>query len=249
MSDLNGKVAVVTGASKGIGAATARALAAAGAAVVVNYASSKDGADRVVAGIKSDGGRAIAVKGDVGKSAEVRALFDEAKKAFGKVDVLVNNAGVYRFDPIEDVTEDKFHRLFNTNVLGTLLATREAVKHFGNDGGSVINISSIGSTDAIPNLSMYAATKGAMESATRVLAAELGPRNIRVNAIAPGSIETEGLHASGVMGTDFLKKLTAETPLGRIGQPEDIAKVAVFLASDEAGWITGERVVVSGGLR
>jgi 3-oxoacyl-[acyl-carrier protein] reductase len=179
----------------------------------------------------------------------VRALFDEAKKAFGKVDVLVNNAGVYRFDPIEDVTEDKFHRLFNTNVLGTLLATREAVKHFGNDGGSVINISSIGSTDAIPNLSMYAATKGAMESATRVLAAELGPRNIRVNAIAPGSIETEGLHASGVMGTDFLKKLTAETPLGRIGQPEDIAKVAVFLASDEAGWITGERVVVSGGLR
>lgn len=249
MSDLSGKVAVVTGASKGIGAATARALAAAGAAVVVNYASSKEGADQVVAGIKADGGRAIAVKGDVGKSAEVQALFDAAKKAFGKVDVLVNNAGIYRFDPIENVTEDKFHRLFDTNVLGTLLATREAVKHFGNDGGSVINISSIGSTGAIPNLSMYAATKGALESATRVLAAELGPRNIRVNAIAPGSVETEGLHASGVIGTEFEKRLTADTPLGRLGQPEDIAKVAVFLASDEAAWITGERVVVSGGLR
>jgi 3-oxoacyl-[acyl-carrier protein] reductase len=187
--------------------------------------------------------------GDVGKSAEVQALFDEAKKAFGKVDVLVNNAGIYWFDPIEDVTEDKFHRLFNTNVLGTLLATREAVKHFGNNGGSVINISSIGSTGAIPNLSIYAATKGALESATRVLAAELGPRNIRVNAIAPGSVETEGLHASGVIGTDFLQKLTADTPLRRVGQPEDIAKVAVFLASDQAGWITGERIVVSGGLR
>jgi 3-oxoacyl-[acyl-carrier protein] reductase len=179
MSSLTGKVAVVTGASKGIGAATARALAAAGAAVVVNYASSREGAEKLVAEIKADGGRAIAVQGDVGKSAEVQALFDEAKKAFGKVDVLVNNAGVYRFDPIENVTEDKFHHLFNTNVLGTLLATREAVKHFGNDGGSVINISSIGSTGAIPNLSIYAATKGALESATRVLAAERRPGTLR----------------------------------------------------------------------
>lgn len=249
MSDLNGKVAVVTGASKGIGAATARALAAAGAAVVVNYASSKEGADRVVADIRANGGRAIAIKGDVGKSADVQALFDAAKKAFGKVDVLVNNAGVYKLSPIENLSEDEFHRLFSTNVLGTLLATREAVKNFGNDGGSVINITSIGSDSPIPNNSTYAATKGALESATIVLAAELGPRNIRVNAIAPGSVETEGLHAAGVIGGDFLEKLTAATPLRRVGQPEDIAKVAVFLASDDAAWITGERVVVSGGLR
>ena len=216
---------------------------------MVNYVSSKEATERVVAEIKAAGGRAIAVKGDVGKSAAVQALFDEAKKAFGKVDILVNDAGRYRFDPIENVTEDKFDHLFNTNVRGTLLATREAVKHCGNDGGCVTNISSIGSTGAIPNLSIYAATKGALESATRVLAAELGPRNIRVNAIAPGSVETEGLHASGVIGTEFEKKLTADTPLGRLGQPEDIARVAVFLASDEAGWITGERLVVSGGLR
>jgi 3-oxoacyl-[acyl-carrier protein] reductase len=249
MSDLNGKVAVVTGASKGIGAATARALAAAGAAVVVNYASSKEGAEKVVTAIKTGGGRAIAVKGDVGKSAEVKALFDEAKKAFGKVDILVNNAGIYRFDPIEDVTEDKFHQQFSTNVLGTLLATREAVKHFGNEGGSVINITSVASSNALPNTSIYSATKGALESATRVLAAELGPRNIRVNAIAPGGVETEGLHAMGIIGSDFEKKIVAETPLGRIGQPDDIAKVAVFLASDESRWVTGERVVVSGGHR
>jgi 3-oxoacyl-[acyl-carrier protein] reductase len=249
MSDLNGKVAVVTGASKGIGAATAKALAAAGASVVVNYASSREGADRVVAAIKSGGGKAIAVKGNVAKSADVQNLFDKAKAEFGKIDVLVNNAGIYKFDPIENVTEDEFHRQFNTNVLGTLLATREAVKHFGNHGGSVINITSVASTNAVPTASVYSATKGALEAVTRVLAAELGPRRIRVNSIAPGGVETEGLHAAGVIGTDFEKQTVANTPLGRLGQPDDIAKVAVFLASDDSGWLTGERLQASGGLR
>jgi len=197
MSDLKGKVAVVTGASKGIGAAAAKALAAAGASVVVNYASSREGAERVVAAIKAAGGTAIAVKGDVAKSADVQNLFDRAKGEFGKIDVLVNNAGVYRFDPIENVTEDEFHRQFNTNALGTLLATREAVKHFGNHGGSVINITSAASNTALPTASVYSATKSALEAVTRVLAAELGPRRIRVNAIAPGGVETEGLHANG----------------------------------------------------
>jgi 3-oxoacyl-[acyl-carrier protein] reductase len=249
MSDLKGKVAVVTGASKGIGAATAKALAAAGASVVVNYASSREGADRVVAAIKASGGKAIAVKGDVAKSADVQSLFDKAKAEFGKVDVLVNNAGIYKFDPIENVTEDEFHRQFNTNVLGTLLATREASKHFGNNGGSVINITSVVSDKAVPTASVYSATKSALEAVTRVLAAELGPRRIRVNSIAPGGVETEGLHAMGVIGSDFEKQMVAETPLGRLGQPDDVAKVAVFLASDDSGWITGERLQVSGGLR
>jgi 3-oxoacyl-[acyl-carrier protein] reductase len=249
MSDLKGKVAVVTGASKGIGAATAKALAAAGASVVVNYASSREGAERVVAAIKAAGGKAIAVKGDVAKSADVQNLFDKAKGEFGKIDVLVNNAGVYRFDPIENVTEDEFHRQFNTNVLGTLLATREAVKHFGNHGGSVINITSAASNTATPTNSVYSATKSALEAVTRVLAAELGPRRIRVNAIAPGGVETEGLHALGVIGSDFEKQMVADTPLGRLGQPDDIAKVAVFLASDDSGWLTGERLQASGGFR
>jgi 3-oxoacyl-[acyl-carrier protein] reductase len=249
MSDLKGKVAVVTGASKGIGAATAKALAEAGAAVVVNYASSREGAERVVAAIKAGGGKAIAVKGDVAMSADVQSLFEKAKAEFGKIDVLVNNAGIYKFDPIENVTEDEFHRQFNTNVLGTLLATREAVKHFGNSGGSVINITSIASTSAMPTSSVYSATKSALEAVTRVLAAELGPRHIRVNAIAPGGVETEGLHASGVVGSDFEKQMVAGTPLGRLGQPDDIAKVAVFLASDDSGWLTGERLQASGGLR
>jgi 3-oxoacyl-[acyl-carrier protein] reductase len=249
MSDLNGKVAVVTGASKGIGAGIAKSLGAAGAAVVVNYASSKEGADRVVADIKTNGGKAIAVKGDVAKAADVERLFDETRKAFGKVDVLVNNAGVYKFDPIEQVTEDEFHRQFNTNVLGTLLATREAVKHFGNNGGSVINISSVASTDAVPTSSIYSATKGAVDTLTRVLAAELGPRNIRVNVIAPGGVETEGVHALGIIGSDFEKQMIGKTPLGRLGQPDDIARVAVFLASDDSAWMTGERLAAAGGYR
>jgi 3-oxoacyl-[acyl-carrier protein] reductase len=249
MSDLNGKVAIVTGASKGIGAGIAKSLAAAGAAVAVNYASSRDGAERVVADIKAKGGKAIAVKGDVAKAEDVRRLFAETRKAFGRIDVLVNNAGIYRFQPLEDVTEDEFHRLFNTNVLGTILATREAVKHFGASGGSVINISSVASEDAVPTASVYSATKGAVDAVTRVLAAELGPRKIRVNAIAPGGVETEGTHAAGVIGSDFEKQMVARTPLGRLGQPDDVARVAVFLASDDAAWLTGERLAASGGLR
>jgi 3-oxoacyl-[acyl-carrier protein] reductase len=248
MSDLKGKVAVVTGASKGIGAGIARSLAAAGAAVAVNYSSSREGAERVVADIKAKGGKAIAVQGDVAKAADVRHLFDETEKAFGRLDVLVNNAGIYRFQPLEDITEDEFHRLFNTNVLGTILATKEAVKHFGASGGSVINISSVASEDAVPTASVYSATKGAVDAVTRVLAAELGPRKIRVNAIAPGGVETEGTHAAGVVGSDFEKQMVARTALGRLGQPDDIARVAVFLASDDAAWLTGERLAASGGL-
>lgn len=249
MSDLKGKVAVVTGASKGIGAEIARSLAAAGAAVVVNYASSKDGADRVVADIKGKGGKALAVKGDVAKSADVKHIFDEAKKAYGRIDVLVNNAGVYKFAPLDENTEEEFHRQFNINVLGTLLATREAAKHFGADGGSVINLSSVASDKGLPGSSIYAATKGAVDSVTRVLATELGPRKIRVNAIRPGGVETEGVHAIGIIGSDFEKQMVAETPLGRLGQPDDIASVAVFLASDQSKWMTGERLTASGGAR
>jgi 3-oxoacyl-[acyl-carrier protein] reductase len=247
VSKLNGKVAVVTGASKGIGAGIAKALAAAGASVAVNYASSKDGADSVVAAIQARGGKAIAVKGDVAKAADVKRLFDETKKAFGQVDVLVNNAGVYVFQPLADVTENEFHRQFNINVLGTILTTQEAAKHFGPEGGSVINISSTASEDAIPTASVYSATKGAVDTITRVLAAELGPRKIRVNVIAPGGTETEGLHSAGVIGSDFEKAMIARTALGRLGQPDDIARVAVFLASDESGWLTGERLSAAGG--
>lgn len=249
MSDLKGKVAVVTGASKGIGAEIARSLATAGASVVVNYASSKDGADRVVADIKAKGGKAVAVKGDVAKSADVKHIFDEAKKAYGRIDVLVNNAGVYKFAPLDENTEEEFHRQFNINVLGTLLATREAAKHFGADGGSVINLSSVASDKGLPGSSIYAATKGAVDSVTRVLATELGPRKIRVNAIRPGGVETEGVHAIGIIGSDFEKQMVAETPLGRLGQPDDIASVAVFLASDQSKWMTGERLTASGGAR
>ncbi|MCK9919514.1 glucose 1-dehydrogenase [Microbacteriaceae bacterium K1510] len=250
MSNLTGKVAVVTGASKGIGAGIAKSFAAAGAAVVVNYASDNGGADRVVADIKAKGGKAIAVKADVAKAAEVKQLFDATKQAFGKVDVLVNNAGVYRFHAIEDVTEDEFHRLFNINVLGTMLTTREAVKHFGPNGGSVINVGSNASVEAVvPTASVYSATKGAVDTLTRVLAAELGPRKIRVNVIAPGGTETEGVHAAGLIGSDLEKSLVSRTPLGRLGQPDDIARVAVFLASDDSGWMTGERFVAAGGYR
>ena len=249
MSDLKGKVAVVTGASKGIGAAIAKGLSAAGAAVVVNYSSSKEGADRVVADINANGGKAIAVKGDVAKAADMRRLFDETEKAFGTLDVLVNNAGVYTSSlALEDITEDEFHREFNINVLGTILATKEAVKHFGPNGGSVINISSIASAGQ-PMAAIYSGTKGAVDAITRGLAAELGPRKIRVNAIAPGGVETEGTHSAGIVGSGFEKAMIAGTPLGRFGQPDDIARVAVFLASDDSAWLTGERLTASGGYR
>jgi 3-oxoacyl-[acyl-carrier protein] reductase len=247
VSKLQGKVAVVTGASKGIGAGIAKALAAEGASVVVNYASSKGGADKVVADITAKGGKAIAVKGDVAKLTDVTRLFEETKKAYGKVDVLVNNAGVYKFDPIEQVTEDEFHRQFNTNVLGSILSIQEAVKHFGNAGGSVINVSSVASTYAMPTAVVYSATKGAVDAVTRVLAKELGARKIRVNTIAPGGVITEGLHTVGIAGSEFETQMVSQTSLGRMGQPEDIARVAVFLASDDAAWITGERIAVSGG--
>jgi 3-oxoacyl-[acyl-carrier protein] reductase len=248
MSKLAGKVAVVTGASKGIGAGIAKALGDAGAAVVVNYSSSKEGAARVVAEISGKGGRAIAVQGDVSKAEDMQRLFKEAKKAFGALDVLVNNAGVFAFHPLEEVTEDEFHREFNINVLGPILATREALKHFGSTGGSVINISSVASELTPPNSSVYSATKGAVDSLTRVLAKELGPRNIRVNTIAPGGVETEGVHELGIIGSDWQKEMIARTPLGRFGQPEDIAQVAVFLASEESRWLTGERIAASGGM-
>jgi 3-oxoacyl-[acyl-carrier protein] reductase len=249
MSKLTGKVAIVTGASKGIGAGIAKELAAAGAAVVVNYASSKDGADRVAKEITSKGGKAIAVKADVSKAAEVKRLFEETQKAFGALDILVNNAGVYEFRPLEAVTEEEFHREFNTNVLGLILATREAVKYFGPQGGSVINIGSVASTLTPPNSVVYTATKGAVDAVTRVLAKELGPRKIRVNSINPGGVDTEGTRNGGIVGSDFEKQTVAQTPLGRFGQPEDVAPVAVFLASQASGWLTGEVLVASGGLR
>lgn len=247
MSELTGKVAVVTGASKGIGAAIAKALGAAGASVVVNYASSKEGADRVVAAIAGKGGKAIAVHGSVAEAKDVQRLFEETKKAFGSLDVLVNNAGVFAFAPLEAVTETEFHREFNINVLGTILATREALKYFGPAGGSVINLSSIVSKNPVPNMVVYSATKGAIDTITRGLAKELGARKIRVNAVAPGAVETEGVHQLGIIGSDFEKRIVAETPLGRLGQPDDIARVAVFLASDSSGWLTGESITASGG--
>jgi 3-oxoacyl-[acyl-carrier protein] reductase len=246
---LQGKVAVVTGASKGIGAAIARGLAAEGAAVVVNYASSKAGADKVVADIEKAGGKAVAVHGDVAREAEVKRLFVEANEAFGRLDILVNNAGVYQFGALEDVTEAEFHRQFDTNVLGPILATREAAKRFGDAGGSVINVSSVASTKGLPGATVYGATKGALDQITRNHAIELAPKKIRVNTIAPGGVETEGTHSAGIIGSDFEKQMVAETPLGRLGQPDDIAGVAVFLASDASRWITGERLVVAGGSR
>ena len=249
MSKLANKVAVVTGASKGIGAGIARALAAEGAAVVVNYASSKEGADRVVAAITGNGGKAIAVQGDVAKAADVKRIFAETKKAFGKLDVLVNNAGVYQFAPLEDVTEDEFHRQFNTNVLGLILATQEAAKQFGDKGGSVINIGSVASRLTPPASVVYSATKAAVDAVTGVLANELGPKKIRVNSINPGGVETEGFHAQGLAGSEFEKQMIAKTPLGRTGQPADIGPIAVFLASDDSGWLTGETLLASGGMR
>ena len=249
MSTLQNKVAVVTGASKGIGAGIAKALGAAGASVVVNYASDKTGAEKVVAEIKAKGGKAVAVHGDVSKSADVTHLFAETKKAYGKLDVLVNNAGVFKFVPVEQTTEEEYQRQFGINVLGPLLATREALPLFGPEGGSVINISSVVSRMGIPGSAIYAGTKGALDTITQVLASELGPRKIRVNSINPGMVESEGTHAAGFIGGDFQKSIEAQAPLGRIGQPEDVAKVAVFLASDDAGWLTGERISASGGHR
>ncbi len=246
---LAGKVAVVTGASKGIGAAIASHLAAEGAAVVVNYASSKEGAQRVVAEIAGHGGKAVAVQANVTMQADIERLFAEAKKAFGRLDILVNNAGIYEFAPLEQVTAEHFHKMFDLNVLGLILASQEAVKHFGPAGGSIINISSVAATAALPNTSVYSATKAAVNAVTRTLAAELGPRNIRVNAINPGMVETEGVHAAGIAGSDFRKQVEAQTPLGRIGQPRDIAPAAVFLASSDAQWITGETLYISGGNR
>jgi 3-oxoacyl-[acyl-carrier protein] reductase len=248
MTNLKDKVAVVTGASKGIGAAIAKRLSEAGAAVVVNYSSSKEEADRVVGDIKANGGKAIAVKADVAKAADMQRLFAETKKAFNRLDVLVNNAGVYKFLPLAEITEDEFHREFNINVLGTLLATKEAVKYFGPNGGSVINMSSTASAGEA-SASIYSGTKGAVDAITRGLAAELGSRKIRVNAIAPGGVETEGTHSAGIVGSDFEKAMIAGTPLGRFGQPDDIARIAVFLASDDSAWLTGERLTASGGYR
>jgi 3-oxoacyl-[acyl-carrier protein] reductase len=245
---LSGKVAVVTGASKGIGAAIATHLAAEGAAVVVNYSSSKEGAERVVKEITSKDGKAVAVQANVAKKAEIERLFTEAHKAFGRLDILVNNAGVYEFLPLADVTEEHFHKLFDLNVLGLLLASKEAAKHFGSAGGSIINISSVASTSTPPTTAVYSATKAAVDAITKTLAKELGPRKIRVNAINPGMIETEGVHTMGIMESDFRKQTEAQTPLGRIGQPKDVGPAAVFLASEDAGWITGETIHVSGGL-
>ena len=249
MSSLAGKVAVVTGASKGIGAAIARALATAGAAVAVNYGSDGEGADRVVAAITAAGGKAIAVQGDVSKLADVQRLFAETRQQLGALDVLVNNAGVYRFGALEEVTEQEFHRHFNINVLGLLLATQEAAKHFGPAGGSVINIGSVVSRLAQPGSVVYTATKAAVTAITQVLSKELGPRKIRVNSINPGGVETEGTRTMGMIGGDLEKQIVAQTPLGRMGQPDDIAPIAVFLASAASGWLTGEELIASGGVR
>ena len=244
---LSGKVAVVTGASKGIGASIAKHLAAEGAAVVVNYASSKAGADQVVSDITRNGGKAVAVKADVAKKTEIDQLFAETKKAFGRLDILVNNAGIYEFAPLGDITEEHFHKQFNINVLGLLLASQAAANQFGPDGGNIINISSIVSTLAIPGAAVYSATKGAVDAATRSLAKELGPRQIRVNAINPGMVVTEGFQSMGLESSDMRKQVEAQTPLGRIGQPQDIATAAVFLASADSAWLTGETLVIAGG--
>ena len=249
MGKLTNKVAVVTGASKGIGAGIAKALAADGASVVVNYASSKEGADKVVADIKAKGGKAVAVHGDFSKTEDIGKVFGEVKKTFGRLDTLVNNAGVYAFAPLEQVTDEEFHRIFNLNVLGLLLASKEALKYFGPEGGSIINIGSVVSSLTPPQTSVYTATKGAVDAITQVLAKELGPKNIRVNSINPGMVETEGVHAAGFIGTDFEKNTVAQTPLGRLGQPEDIATIATFLASDDSKWLTGELVKAGGGMR
>ncbi|MEX3945912.1 SDR family NAD(P)-dependent oxidoreductase [Paraburkholderia sp. BR10937] len=248
MGKLAGKVAIVTGASKGIGAAIAKALAAEGASVVVNYASSKAGADAVVSAIAAAGGKAVAVGGDVSKAADAQGIIGTAVETYGRLDILVNNSGVYEFAPIEEFTEAQYRKQFDINVLGVLLTTQAAVKHLG-EGASIINVSSVVTTVTPPTTAVYSGTKGAVDAITGVLARELGPRKIRVNAINPGIIETEGAHAIGVIGSDFESHTVSQTPLGRVGQPDDIASAVVFLASDDAKWLTGEHIVASGGLR
>jgi 3-oxoacyl-[acyl-carrier protein] reductase len=246
---LNGKVAVVTGASKGIGAGIAKEFAEAGASVVVNYASDKQGADRVVDEITKRGGKAIVIQANVAKKADVEKLFAEAEKAFGKIDIVVNNAGVYEFMPLEEVSEQQFHRMFDTNVLGILLVTQEGLKHFNANGGSIINISSLASSLTPPTGVIYNATKAAVDAITRTLAKELGPRKIRVNSINPGMVVTEGVLAGGYTEGDMRKTFESLTPLGRIGETEDIAPAALFFASDGSAWITGETLLIAGGLR
>ncbi|MFT3935154.1 MAG: glucose 1-dehydrogenase [Chitinophagaceae bacterium] len=249
MSKLKNKVAIVTGASKGIGASIAKAYGNEGASVVVNYSSDKNGADQVVKNIVDAGGKAIAVQGNVSKQSDIKKLFATSKETFGKIDILVNNAGVFQFAPLEAVTEEEFHRQFNTNVLGTILATQEALNYFNGDGGSVINVSSAISDNPMANSVVYSATKGAVDTIAVALSKELGSKKIRVNTIAPGGVDTEGAQTLGIIGSDFEKQMIAQTPLGRIGQPDDIAKVAVFLASNDAEWVNGERISVSGGFR
>jgi 3-oxoacyl-[acyl-carrier protein] reductase len=248
MSKLTGKVAVVTGGSKGIGAAIAKALAAQGASVVVNYASSKAAADSVVDAITSAGGKAVAVAGDVSKAADAQGIINTAVETYGRLDILVNNSGVYEFSPIEEITEEHFHKHFNVNVLGLLLTTQAAVKHLG-EGGSIVNVSSVVSRITPPGSSVYTATKSAVDGITGVLAKELGPRKIRVNSVNPGMVATEGTHTAGIIGSDFETWAVSTTPLGRIGQPDDIADVVVFLASDDSRWMTGESLIASGGSR
>ena len=248
MSKLSGKVAIVTGASKGIGAAIAKSLAANGASVVVNYASSKEGADTVVAAITAAGGKAVAVKGNVAKAADAKAIVDAAIKTYGHLDVLVNNAGVYEMKPLEEITEEHYHQIFDINVLGLLLVSKEAAKHLPK-GGSIVNVSSVVSRITPPGSAVYTGTKGAVDAITGVLARELGPKGIRVNSVNPGIIETEGTHTAGFIGSDFETWAVGQTPLGRIGQPHDIASVATFLASDDAGWLTGQLLIASGGMQ
>lgn len=246
---LSGKVAVVTGASKGIGASIATHLADEGASVVVNYSSSKSGADKVVKEITGKGGKAIAVQANVSNPEEIKKLFSETKKAFGKVDILVNNAGIYEFAPLEDITPAHFHKIFDLNVLGLILTTQEAVKHFGKEGGNIINISSVASTAGIPHATVYAATKASVDIITKTLGKELGPRKIRVNSINPGMVVTEGTETAGITASDMRKETETKTPLGRIGKPDDIAPAVSFLASDDSAWITGETLFISGGFR
>ena len=246
---LTDKVAIVTGASKGIGASIAMHLAAEGASVVVNYSSSKKEAEHVVAEIRDKGGNAIAVQANVAVKEDIQRLFSEAIKTFGKVDILVNNAGIYEFLPLEKINAEHFHKLFDLNVLGLLFVSQEALLHFTPTGGSIVNISSVASTSALPSAAVYGATKASVDAITKTLAKELGPRNIRVNSINPGLVETEGVHAAGLNEGDMRKETEQHTPLGRIGQPKDIAPAVVFLVSDDASWITGETLYISGGFR